>query len=202
MDAPTTKFVVGLGNPGRQYQRTRHNVGWMVLAALAKRWNPSQPRRAFQGELCEAQVGGAKVILLAPQTYMNLSGQSVQAMMGFYKASVADLLVVLDDMALATGRLRFRPDGSAGGQKGLADILQRLGTQQVPRLRIGIGSPPPPMTGSDYVLGTFATVEMERIAPAIEQAAWAVEDWVLRGLTYVMEKYNRKGEGPGDSDES
>jgi len=194
----TTKFVVGLGNPGRQYQRTRHNVGFMVLAELARRWTLSPPRRAFDGEVCETRVGQTKVILLAPVTYMNLSGQSVQAMLAFYKASPADVLVVLDDMALPTAKLRFRADGSAGGQKGLADILRRLGTQDVPRLRVGIGSPPPVIAGSDYVLGTFGPTEMERMTPAIQLAAQAVEDWVLRGMMFVMEKYNRKGEGPAE----
>ncbi|MCL2700751.1 MAG: aminoacyl-tRNA hydrolase [Phycisphaerae bacterium] len=189
------KFIVGLGNPGRQYQRTRHNVGYMVLAELAKRWSLSPVRRAFDGETCEARLGETKVILLAPQTYMNLSGQSVQAMLAFYKAEPADVLVVLDDMALPTARLRFRADGSSGGQKGLADILRRLGTPAVPRLRIGIGSPPPPVAGSDYVLGTFGPTEMERMAPALVLAAQAVEDWVRHGMAFAMEKYNRSSSG-------
>ena len=191
MDAGTNKFVVGLGNPGRQYQRTRHNVGFMVLAELARRWSLPPSRRAFDGEVCEGRVGETKVILLAPLTYMNLSGQSVQAMLAFYKALPSDVLVVLDDMALPTAKLRFRADGSSGGQKGLADILRRLGTQAVPRLRVGIGSPPPRIEGSEYVLGTFGPTEMERIAPALFLAGQAVEDWVRHGMAFVMEKYNR-----------
>ena len=141
------KFVVGLGNPGRKYQHTRHNVGFMVLAGLFGRWQPSPPRKAFSGELCEAVAAGQRVMLLAPQTYMNLSGQAVLEMTAFYKAGASDLLVVMDDMALPVGQLRFRSGGSSGGHKGLADIIRRLGTDQVPRLRIGIGACPPGVEG-------------------------------------------------------
>jgi PTH1 family peptidyl-tRNA hydrolase len=200
MDDNQRKFVVGLGNPGSKYRRTRHNVGWMVLAELAKRWQASPPRKAFSAEVCEASVASRRVMLLAPQTYMNLSGQAVQEMAAFYKAAAVDLLIVLDDMALPLGQLRFRPGGSSGGHKGLADIVARLGAQEVPRLRIGIGSPPPWVEGADFVLSTFGPDEEPVILQAVVLAATAVEDWLTKGMTCVMEKYNRKGGEPSAED--
>jgi PTH1 family peptidyl-tRNA hydrolase len=146
----------------------------------------------FSGELCEATAAGQRVMLLAPQTYMNLSGQAVLEVTGFYKAQVRDLLVVLDDMALPLGQLRFRTGGSSGGHKGLADIVSRLGSEQVPRLRIGIGSPPPGVEGADFVLSTFAPDEEPVMRQAVDLAATAVEDWLTAGMTYVMDKYNRE----------
>ena len=198
MDENRTRFVVGLGNPGRKYERTRHNVGFMVLAALARRWQPLPPRRAFQGELCDARVKGQRVMMLAPQTYMNLSGQAVVEMAGFYKALPEEILVVLDDMALPVGRLRARAGGSGGGQKGLGDIINRLGTSEVPRLRIGIGAPPGVMDAADFVLTAFLPEERPLIEIAVEQAADAGEDWVFHGITSVMDKYNRKAETDND----
>ena len=188
-----TKFVVGLGNPGRQYQRTRHNIGYMVLAELCRKWQVGPSRHAFSGEFYEARRGSQKIMLLTPMTYMNLSGTAVLGMMSFYKAQVQDVLVVLDDLALPLGQLRYRSGGSSGGQKGLGDIIARLGTNEVPRLRIGIGPKPEMMDGADFVLGKFAKHEVEVIEPAIELAAQSVEDWVFRGMTFVMEKYNRLG---------
>ena len=198
MDQNRTKFVVGLGNPGRKYQGTRHNTGFRVLEALAARWQVPPPRSAFCGQLADVRVGDQRVMLLAPQTYMNLSGQAVQELLTFYKAPVEDLLVVLDDLALPPGQLRFRASGSSGGQKGLADILARLGTDQVPRLRIGIGSPTPPMDATNYVLSVFGPDQEPVIRQAVQLAAQAVEDWVLRGMTYAMETYNRRGAEPAD----
>jgi PTH1 family peptidyl-tRNA hydrolase len=200
--AATTKFVVGLGNPGRSYRRTRHNVGFAVVEVLTERWGAGRGRRAFDGRLREARptVGGAprRVMLLQPQTYMNRSGSAVAAMMRFYKAEPADLLVVLDDMALPLGRLRIRPGGSSGGHHGLTDVLAALGGQQVPRLRIGIGAAPPGMDGADYVLTPFAAAEQETIDRAVQQAAQVVEDWLAMSMIDVMDRYNRKG----DSDDN
>jgi PTH1 family peptidyl-tRNA hydrolase len=198
-DSAATRFVVGLGNPGRAYRRTRHNVGFAVVEALTERWGAGRGRRAFDGRLREARptVAGAvrRVMLLEPATYMNRSGSAVAAMMRFYKAEVADLLVVLDDMALPLGRLRIRPGGSAGGHKGLDDVLAALGGEQVPRLRIGIGPAPAGMDGTDYVLTTFAAAERETIDEAVRQAAQAVEDWLTLSMNDVMDKHNRKGDG-------
>jgi PTH1 family peptidyl-tRNA hydrolase len=195
----TRRFVVGLGNPGRSYERTRHNVGFRVLAVLRRRWGVEGDRKAFGGQMSEARPtrGGAgerRVRLLEPHTYMNRSGLAVREMAAFYKADVEEILVVLDDMNLPVGRLRARSGGSAGGQKGLADVMARLGTDRVPRLRIGIGQPPAFMDGVDYVLSRFTPDEEEIVAEAVETAADAVEDWVFCGLSFVMDKYNRKAE--------
>jgi len=189
--------VVGLGNPGRQYAQTRHNVGFRVVELLRDRWLAGQGRSGFGGWLWQVrptgpQGAGRNVVLFAPQTYMNRSGQAVRELAAFYKAQADELLIVLDDMNLPVGRVRIRPDGSSGGQKGLADIVRQMGTQAVPRLRIGIGAPPGQMDGADFVLSRFAPDELEIIDVAIHLAADAASDWVFRGMTWAMEKYNRK----------
>lgn len=194
----STKFVVALGNPGRQYAATRHNVGFMVASALRRKWVAS-PRDAFGGLLTDARVSRpaqepVRVMVLEPQTYMNCSGRAVRAMADFYKAAPQDILVVLDDMALPLGQLRVRPDGTAGGHNGLADIVAAMGTTGIPRLRVGIGGPPGRMEWKDYVLAPFRSDEQDVIGPTIEIAASAVEDWVFLGIRAVMDRYNRKPE--------
>src|SRR5215467_13737474 len=136
------KLVVGLGNPGRKYEGTRHNVGFRVIEELARKYARGKAKTAFAGEVIEADLENDKALLLCPHTLMNLSGTSVLAARDFYKIPHGDLLIVCDDFNLPLGKLRFRPSGSSGGQKGLEDIIRRLGTDEVPRLRIGIGSPP------------------------------------------------------------
>jgi PTH1 family peptidyl-tRNA hydrolase len=188
-------LVVGLGNPGPEYARTRHNVGWMVLDQLRQRWGLGKGRRMFGGLLWDARVDGEsgqqRVLLLEPHTYMNRSGQAVATAAGFYKVPPERVLVVLDDMALEPGRIRARPDGSAGGHNGLSDVLRALGTNAVPRLRIGIGGPPPQVPSVSYVLSAVGADEIEAIGPALSRAATAVEDWVFRGMGLVMNQYNR-----------
>jgi PTH1 family peptidyl-tRNA hydrolase len=196
--------VVGLGNPGRKYLRTRHNVGFHLVEALVRKWGCRRGRRAFNGRLFKAAVGpeGLQVLLFQPHTFMNRSGAAVQELAAFYKADRRDLLIVLDDMALPPGQLRFRGGGSAGGHKGLADVLEAFGAEELPRLRIGIGPAPAETDPADYVLRPFEAGETERIEQAIEQAGQAVEDWVLQGVEYVMGKYNRKAgreERPAES---
>lgn len=190
------KFVVGLGNPGRKYERTRHNVGFRVLDVLRKRWNLGEGRSDFESMLWQAEPSrrgsSCRVRLLAPQTYMNCSGRAVRKMLDFYKAGPESLLVVLDDLALDVGRLRVRNSGSAGGHNGLDDILRVCGTQDIARLRIGIGQPPGVMDSKDYVLSAFTENEIEDIGAAIEQAADAVEMWIFEDISKVMETYNRK----------
>jgi PTH1 family peptidyl-tRNA hydrolase len=203
------KFVVGLGNPGRKYAGTRHNVGFMVLEELLRRWSPGGPREAFCGFVWDASVRGhaqagkpvppgQRVLMLAPQTYMNRSGQAVGQMMTFYKATASQLLVVLDDMALPVGMVRARAGGSAGGHNGLLDIVAAMGGQQVQRLRVGIGQRPPMMEGADYVLSAFTPAEVPLLKESLVQAADAVEDWVFGGMGLVMEKYNRRIESDSD----
>lgn len=184
------KLIVGLGNPGRRYDGTRHNVGYAVLARLAQRWGVGRPRQKFHGEVLEAEVEGEKTLLLSPTTYMNLSGQSVQAAVAFYKIASDDLLVICDDLNLPLGKLRLRAQGSSGGQKGLADIIRCLGSDNFPRLRIGIGQPPAGREWASFVLMKFTEDEIPVIDEAYARAASAAVDWVTKGLSYSMSQYN------------
>ncbi len=192
MEQNKTKFVVGLGNPGRQYCRTRHNVGFMVLDKLRNRWQADAGRNGFGGLMNEVNLrsrnGRRKVVLLEPHTYMNRSGSAVAEMVAFYKADLCDVLVVLDDLALPPGKLRFRRSGSAGGHNGLEDIIQALGSDSVSRLRIGIGQQPAQMDVADFVLQSFGKDEAEIMENAVSLAVEAVEDWVLNGIDAVMKK--------------
>jgi PTH1 family peptidyl-tRNA hydrolase len=137
------KLIVGLGNPGRKYEGTRHNTGFAVLAELARRHGREAFREKYHGEVATAEIHGQPVLLLRPLTYMNVSGTSVLPARDFYRIPNEDLLIVCDDFHLPLAQLRFRARGTAGGQKGLADILRLLGTEDVPRLRVGVGTPPP-----------------------------------------------------------
>jgi PTH1 family peptidyl-tRNA hydrolase len=184
------KLVVGLGNPGRKYVDTRHNIGFVVLDELARRCGASKPKMAVDAEWSETQLGSEKILLVWPQTFMNLSGSSVLRMRDFYKLSNEDLLVVCDDFHLPLGRLRLRGSGSAGGQKGLGDILRRLATDEIARLRIGIGTPPSNFEAADFVLSKFRREETAEIELAVQRAADAATDWAAHGLAYVMNKYN------------
>jgi len=184
------KLIVGLGNPGAQYKDTRHNVGFEVAALLAKKYAKGTPRAKFQGEFVEALVAAERVLLLTPLTFMNLSGTSVLAARDFYKIELLDTLIVCDDFNLPLGKLRLRPKGSAGGQKGLEDILRRLGTEELPRLRLGIGPPPPGRDVAGYVLSRFAKDEQPIMADAVQRAAEAAAAWVREGLAAAMNVYN------------
>ena len=184
------KLVVGLGNPGRKYEGTRHNVGFRVIAELFRKYGQGKPKRAFQGEIVEAKLDTEKSLLLCPHTLMNLSGGSVLEARDFYKIPHEDLLIVGDDLNLPLGKLRFRGDGSSGGQKGLEDIIRRLGTDRIPRLRVGIGSPPGGREAADFVLGKFTKVEQPEIEEAIWRAADAIVVWAREGLAVSMNRYN------------
>lgn len=188
--------MVGLGNPGRRYARTRHNVGFRVADALAEMWHLSGWRGAFGGHAQDARPTRAdverRVVLLKPHTFMNCSGQAVKGLAAFYKSDPSDLLVVLDDIALPLGRLRMRASGSAGGHNGLADVLRHLGTDEVPRLRVGVGAPALETDAADFVLSPFEADESPVVEQAVVQAARAVEDWVFNGAAYVMDRYNRR----------
>jgi PTH1 family peptidyl-tRNA hydrolase len=183
------KLIVGLGNPGRRYEQTRHNIGFMVAAKVAAVIHADTVKSRFEGEVAEG-LAGEKLVVLCPQTYMNASGKSVRKACDFYKLSPDDVLVICDDLDLPPGRLRFRPGGSAGGQKGLADIIRHLGTDQIARLRIGIGRPPQGWQAADYVLGKFTSGEQPEVEQAIARAAAGAVDWSVHGIGYVMNRYN------------
>lgn len=189
-EAIRVKLVVGLGNVGRKYEQTRHNVGFQVLGELARRHGTSRPKGQFQGETVEATVGGQRTLLLAPHTLMNRSGSSVRAACDFYKVPLEDLLVVADDFNLDRGRIRLRAQGSAGGQKGLADIIRALGSDAWARLRVGIGAPPPAWDPADFVLGRMTGDELREMEFSCQRAADAVEVWAREGIQVAMNRYN------------
>ncbi len=184
------KIVVGLGNPGDQYLKTRHNVGFQAIAELARRHGGEKPRSRFEAEVVEIFMGSQKVLLVAPQTYMNNSGRSVAAVTRFFQLESEDLLVVCDDMNLDVGRLRLRGSGSAGGQNGLKDIIRHWGGEDFARLRIGIGRPPGRISSSDHVLGRFRKEEVEEIEHAIVKTADGLEKWINNGLENAMNWLN------------
>lgn len=184
------KLVVGLGNPGKKYEGTRHNIGFEALAAIARRHLADARRAKFEGEWSEVQIGVERVGLLWPLTFMNLSGGAVLAARDFYKIDNQDVLVMCDDLSLPLGKLRFRAKGSSGGQKGLEDILRRLGSEQIPRLRIGIDPTPPGWDAADYVLGKFTRDERTLIDKSLDVVVAAVGDWVAQGVAFCMNKYN------------
>ena len=191
----TMKLVVGLGNPGSEYDGTRHNIGFEILDRFASKlgW-PQIAKKRFDGltldGIVETTHGSEKILLLKPLTYMNLSGKSVQAAMSFYQLAPADIVIVLDDLALPCGRLRLRGAGSSGGHNGLKDIERALSTSEYPRLRIGIDPAPPPVAGKDYVLGRFTTEQRKLLEPAIDRACGAILTWIDKGIETAMSQFN------------
>jgi len=184
------KLIVGLGNPGRKYEQTRHNVGFVVAGLLASRIHANSPKTRFEGEVAEGAVNEEKLVVLCPHTYMNASGRSVRKAYDFFKLKPDDLLVVCDDLNLASGRIRLRAGGSAGGQKGVADIIRHLGTDQFSRLRIGIDRPPDGWDVSGYVLGKFNEYEKKLFEQTADVAAQASLDWAQHGISFAMNRYN------------
>lgn len=191
------RVVVGLGNPGKRYESTRHNVGFDVVRDLAKRWQTTGERVQNEAVVVDGNFGGERVLLVQPQTFMNLSGRSVAGLCAFYKVSPEQVLVVCDDLNLPLGRLRIRVGGSAGGQKGLDNILLLLGTQEVPRLRVGIGSPPGRMDAAAFVLQRFDDNESQRMQDAVGSAGAAVECWITDGIATAMNRFNAAGPASG-----
>jgi len=186
------KLVVGLGNPGSKYERSRHNVGFEIVDQVA-RTNAAEPfRSGFDGAVSTCVIDGEKVLLLKPMTYMNRSGASVRKAVDFYKAPTEEVLVVCDDFSLPLGQLRFRSSGSAGGQNGLKDVIACLGTDAIPRLRVGIDPPDPRMDPADYVLSSFRPAERKIIEDAVIDAGRAVERWCRSGMPAAMNEFNGK----------
>lgn len=184
------KIIVGLGNPGSKYEGTRHNVGFEVGFELSRRWQADRPRQKFDAEIAEASFNGEKILLVWPQTYMNLSGQCVGPLLKFYHARNDELLVLCDDLDIKLGQLRLRGSGSAGGQRGLQHILQVLGTNIVARLRVGVDRPAPGQDAAQYVLAKFRKEELDAVDESIRRAAGGVERWVASGLSAAMNEVN------------
>lgn len=185
------KLVVGLGNPGSKYEGTRHNVGFELLNRLDQRWGKLDRREGFSGLYSQTVRNGSKLFLLWPTTFMNLSGQSVLQLRDFYRIPTAEILLICDDLALPVGKIRVRARGSAGGQKGLLDVIKRLGTEEIPRLRIGIGSTPESWDTKDYVLSRFTEAEKPQIQDGLITAMNAVEVWLDQGIDVCMNQFNR-----------
>ncbi len=184
-------LVVFLGNPGPRYTGTRHNAGFMAADAFAKAKNLRIDRLRFQALTAQCELGGEKVLLMKPQTYMNLSGEAVSKAVRFYKIAPSHVLVVSDETALSIGRLRIRQKGSAGGHNGLKNIIACLGTEEFPRIRIGVGAPPhPDYEMVDWVLSTFQNQDAETMAAAAARAAEAVECYITKGPDRAMNLYN------------
>jgi PTH1 family peptidyl-tRNA hydrolase len=184
------KLVVGLGNPGRKYQGTRHNVGFDTLAELARRHGIGAARDQFDAEVMEADLSGERALLVQPQTYMNRSGTSVVRARDFYKLANDEVIVVSDDFNLPLAKLRVRAKGTAGGQRGLEDIIRCLGGSEFARLRIGIGPVPDRWDPADFVLSKFTTEERTEIDITIARAADAVVCWAREGIAACMNRFN------------
>ena len=184
-------LVVGLGNPGSQYENTRHNAGFIAMDIMAEKLGFDIKRLKFKGLIGDTVIDGRQVAFLKPSTYMNLSGESVRDAMQFYKIPVEKLLVICDDISLAPGRLRIRRKGSAGGHNGLKNIIQHLGTDQFPRVKVGVGEKPhPDYDMADWVLGKFQGEDRKAMDAAVKRAADAVECLLREGMDRAMSRYN------------
>ncbi|MBN1437743.1 MAG: aminoacyl-tRNA hydrolase [Sedimentisphaerales bacterium] len=183
------KLIVGLGNPGAEYQRSRHNIGFCLVDRLAKKWDVPLNRKKHKALYGSLQRRAEQIVLLKPQTYMNLSGGSVSSAMAFYKVLLSDVLVIVDDMALDLGRVRLRSQGSAGGHNGLKDIIAHIG-DGFARMRIGIGAA---RRGDaiNHVLGEFSAEEDKILTEALDRSVKAVECWLDRGIDEAMTRYNK-----------
>lgn len=188
-------LVVGLGNPGREYRDSRHNFGFMVVDRFVQSLNAEFNKSQLKSLTATVTVAGKKVLVAKPQTFMNLSGDSAVPLMKYYKIPAERLLVVHDDMDLPFGVLRMRPGGGAGGQKGLASIINRLGHQDFARLRCGIGHPPGQMEVHDYVLSSFSKNDEPLLPAVIDNAVGAVEAFITEGIQFAMNRYNGSVEG-------
>ncbi len=183
-------LIVGLGNPGREYRENRHNIGFMAVDALAKKLDARMGKVQFKAITGQARLGEQKAILAKPQTFMNLSGQAVSSLVRYYKVPLENLLVIHDDLDLPLGTLRLRPGGGSAGQKGLGSTIQQLGTQQFPRLRIGIDRPPGQMPAAAYVLQNFSGGDQELLKFVLSRATEAVIAFIENGLDYAMNQFN------------
>jgi len=190
MTTETSYLLIGLGNPGREYRDSRHNVGFMLVDRLAVRLEARGMQVQSKAITTTAIYEDRKLILAKPQTYMNLSGQSVQGLIHFYKLPLTNVLIAHDDLDIPFGTIRIRPGGGPGGQRGMASTIEQLGTKDFPRLRIGIGRPPGRMDASAYVLQDFTRQEIKSLSEILDRAADAALEFVINGLDKAMNKYN------------
>lgn len=189
---PVEFVVAGLGNPGRQYENTRHNAGFLAVDAMAEALGFSIKKLQFQSLCGDAMVGGKRVLFLKPSTYMNRSGEAVRDALAFYKIPTSRLIVISDDVSLDVGRMRIRPSGSDGGQKGLQNIIYLTGKDDFPRIRIGVGAKPHrEMALADWVLSSFSKEDLAAIAPMLDQTRQAVELMVKGQIAEAMNRFNR-----------
>ncbi|ATP38614.1 aminoacyl-tRNA hydrolase [Solibacillus sp. R5-41] len=184
------KLIIGLGNPGKPYEQTRHNIGFDVIDALAKEWNTPLNQSKFNGMYATVHRPEGKVILLKPLTYMNLSGECVRPLMDYYDVDVADIVVIYDDLDLETGKLRLRGKGSAGGHNGIKSLIQHLGTQEFNRIRVGVDRPQAGMKVADYVLSKFSKEDQPVVQDAIGKCCDAVEVALTKPFLDVMNQFN------------
>lgn len=183
-------LIVGLGNPGKQYENTRHNIGFWVVDELARRWNITAFKLERKALVGDGTIGGRRVLLVKPQTYMNLSGQAVRGLIDFYKLDVEQFAVAHDDLDVPLGSLRLRQAGGAGGQNGVKDIIRHLGTQDFKRVRLGIGRPPGRMDVSAYVLQAFGGDDAITARLVVDRACDAIEAWLKTDFETAMNRYN------------
>lgn len=183
-------IIAGLGNPGREYDGSRHNVGFMTIDKLADRYHIEIREKAHRAYIGKGMIEGQRVILIKPQTYMNLSGESIRSVMDFYKVELENLIVIFDDISLEPGQLRIRKKGSAGGHNGIKSIIAHLGTQDFARIKVGVGAKPPKMDLAYYVLGHFSKGEKERMEQAYNDGAAAAAAMMAEGIDNAMNRYN------------
>ncbi|GGM36706.1 peptidyl-tRNA hydrolase [Paraliobacillus quinghaiensis] len=184
------KCIVGLGNPGRKYRKTRHNIGFMVIDEIARRNEWDLNKKKFNGHYTMETVNQEKIILLEPQTYMNLSGESLKPLMDYYELEEKDIVVVYDDLDLPTGKIRLRQKGGHGGHNGIKSIIEHLGTKDFNRLRVGVDRPIAGMSVVDHVLGKFNKEQALMVKDSIEKAADACESWMKKPFHEVMNEFN------------
>jgi PTH1 family peptidyl-tRNA hydrolase len=185
-------LLVGLGNPGRQYENTRHNIGFMLMNRLAEKLGEGFSKLESKALIAKCTYQGQRLVLAKPQTFMNLSGRAVSSLLRYYKIPVTNLLVTYDEVDLPLGTLRMRPSGGSAGHKGMQSIVEQLGTEEIPRLRIGVGRPPGRMEAADYVLQNFSREEAEELTMLLDTAAEAVLTFVSGGLEKAMNQYNNR----------
>ena len=190
MTPDTTFLLIGLGNPGREYRDTRHNVGFMLIDMLYVRLDARGMKVQSKAIVTTTSYQDRKLVLAKPQTYMNLSGHSAQGLLNFYKVPIENMLVAHDDLDLPFGTIRIRPKGGPGGQRGMASTIEQLGTNDFPRLRIGIGRPPGRMDPAAYVLQNFSREEIKGLSEILDRAADAALEFVVNGVNAAMNKYN------------